>query len=93
MRVYELALVISSKLDNNKIKEVTAKVGSLIKEEKGKVSKEDSWEKRALAYPIGKEKEASYVFLNFETPALSKKFQGKVKLTEGVLRFLLIRKK
>lgn len=93
MRAYELALAVSPKLEESKIKEVTAKIVNLIKEEKGKVTKEDAWEKRLLAYPISKEKEAFFVFLNFETPGVSRGFGTKVKLTNGILRFLLIRQK
>lgn len=93
MRIYELALVVSPKIDKSKIKEVSEKIVNLIKEEKGKITKEDAWSSRPLAYPIKKEREASFVFLNFETPTLSREFQGKIRLTDGILRFLLIRRR
>ena len=58
MRKYELALVLSPKLSESKLKEVISKVEELIVGEKGKVAKQDLWEKRNLAYLINKEKQA-----------------------------------
>jgi len=93
MRRYELALVISPAFIENKLKETISKVADLVKAEKGKVTKEDLWGKKPLSYPILKEKEAQFVILQLEAEGLSKEFNKKIKLTEGILRYLLLRKK
>lgn len=91
-RVYELALAVSARLNKEQIKKVAEKAASLITKENGKITKEEIWEKRPLAYPIKKEEEAVYLFLYFQTPSLSSHFQHQIKLLEGVLRFLLVKK-
>lgn len=92
MRSYELALVIKPDIDSTKLKEINDKVEELVKGEKGKIGKKDSWDKKELTYPIQKEKEAKFVFFNFETEALSREFGSKIKTVDGVLRFLLLKK-
>ncbi len=93
MKHYELALVLPVGLSEEKVKAVIAKISELIKNEKGQLLKETIWPKKALAYPIKKQKEALFVFLNFSVPTLSSLFPGKIKLMEEVLRFLLLKKK
>lgn len=91
MRKYELALVISAAPNEAKIKEIINKVTDLVGQEKGKIVKSDQWKKMSLAYPINKEKEAFYVFVNFSAPTLRVEFNQKIKLINGVLRHLLLR--
>lgn len=91
MRQYELALVIASNFAEDKVKLLQGKIEEFIKGEKGKITKKDAWPKRVLAYPINKEKEAQLLFLNFDAPTLSKGFNQKIKLTQGILRYLLLK--
>lgn len=91
MRQYELALVVSPTVDEKQVKTLKEKVTDLVKAEKGKVKSADNFPKRALTYPILKQKEASFEFLKFEAPTLSKGFNLKVKRVEGVLRYLLLK--
>lgn len=91
MRQYELAMVVAPEFSEDKVKALQAKVEEFIKSEKGKVTKKDFWPKKSLAYILSKKKEGQFVFLNFELLTLSKGFSQKVKLTDGVLRFLLLK--
>lgn len=93
MSEYELALVIDPAFSEAKLTDLNEKISLLLKDEKGKVTKKDSWGKRELAYPILKQKEAFFVFFTIEAPALSVGFNKKIKLTDGVLRYLLLKKK
>ena len=92
MREYELAITITPAFDVPKTKALITKISDLVKAEKGKVKSNSSWPKRALAYKINKEKEAQFIFINFEADTLKPDFQKKVKLVDGVMRFLLLKK-
>ena len=92
MQRYELALVLSPLLTESKLKETISKIEELVIGEKGKIAKQDLWKKRSLAYPINKEKEAQYAFLDIKAPCLSVSFGQKLKLIKGVMRFLLLSK-
>lgn len=92
MQSYELALVISPKLTESKLKEAISQVEKLVVGEKGKVEKQDLWKKRNLAYPINQEKEAQYAFLQIKAPCLSAGFSQRLRLIKGVMRFLLLNK-
>lgn len=74
------------------IQEMVAKFKALV-EENGTLESVDEWGKRKLAYPINDEPEGYYVLLNYtsgsEFPA---EFERIVKITDGVLRSLIIKK-
>ncbi len=53
----------------------------------------DEWGKRRLAYPIDDENEGYYVLYNFvSTPEFPAELERVSKITEGVLRSLVVRK-
>ncbi len=59
----------------------------------GKVTKEDLWGERDLAYPIKKNTKGYYVHFEFETdPALAKDLDKNLKVEEDIIRYLLIRR-
>lgn len=92
MAKYELTLVLPAKLSEAKQKEVLEKVKKSVEEAKGKVKKTDKWGKKNLAYPIIKQEEGVYFFLELE---LSREKAGAIKrlveMDEEVLRYLLVR--
>ena len=53
----------------------------------------DEWGKRHLAYPINDETEGHYVLYNFESaPEFPAELERVCKITEGVLRQMIVRK-
>ena len=83
---YELTFLVK---DDTELKNVKALVESF----KGKISKEEKWGERTLAYPIDKNHTA--VFYNYyieidKSEVLS--FKNKLNLNEKVLRYLLLSK-
>lgn len=59
----------------------------------GKLTKEDLWGERTLAYKIKGEDKAYFVHFEFETkPQIISSLDKKLRLNENVLRYLLIRK-
>ena len=93
MNKYELALVLSTKLDDeakqaefNKVTELLARFG-------GTVEKVDDWGKRRLAYEIKKETEGFYSFITFDAePAAPAEIESRLRIMENILRYLIIRK-
>ena len=86
---YELMLVLNTKQDEDKIKELVEKFKALIETE-GTVSEINTWGKRKLAYEINDETEGYYVLYTFEAkPELPKELERVLKITDGVLPSLV----
>ena len=66
MNKYELAVVVSAKIEDDARAEVIEKVKALIERFGGKVTDVDEWGKKRLAYEIQKMKEGYYYFVHFE---------------------------
>lgn len=92
MKNYELALVINPTFSDEKVKGVVSKVEEIISGLKGKVTSTDIWPKKALAYKIGKHKEAYYAILGLEVSNISPETNKKIRLIDGVIRYLLVNK-
>ncbi|MDP3955352.1 MAG: 30S ribosomal protein S6 [bacterium] len=93
MRDYEIVLVFTP----DKSKEVRDKVLEKVKKDLeslgGKVTSEDEWGKKQLAYRIKKENEAFFVYWEVAMePASLNGLEQKMKLNEEILRYLLVRK-
>lgn len=92
MNKYELAVVVSAKLEDDARAEVVEKVKALITRFGGNVTDVDEWGKRRFAYEIQKMKEGYYYFIQFdaetEVPAV---LEEKLRITENVLRYLVVK--
>ena len=92
LRDYELVLIISPEVSEEGFEATLNNVSQLISGNGGAVSHVEQWGKRKLAYPIEHFMEGSYVLTRFKMrPALSKELEAKLKISEEVLRHLLIR--
>lgn len=93
MNKYELAVVISAKIDDEARADVLERAKALITRFGGQIGEIEEWGKRKLAYEIQKQTEAYYYFINFEaethTPA---EIEGRMRIMENVLRYLVVRK-
>jgi len=69
MRQYELTYLISDEVLEKDQKNITDQVAGIISDASGKVTKEESWGRRKLAYPIKKQNFATYVTAWFGLPA------------------------
>ena len=66
MNKYELAVVVSAKLEDEARANVIEKVKALITRFGGNVTDVDEWGKRRFAYEIQKMTEGFYYFVHFE---------------------------
>lgn len=89
---YESVIVFSTKNGEESIKELVEKFKALI-EENGTLESVDEWGLRKLAYPIQFQNEGYYVLYNFESEAaFPAELDRVVKITDGVLRSLIVKK-
>ncbi|MCB9136078.1 MAG: 30S ribosomal protein S6 [Anaerolineales bacterium] len=93
MRDYEVIFVVNPDMDENSFKELVERVTNWIKEAGGTVSKVDLWGKRQLAYMIRKKKEGQYVLIESNmAPSFCADLERNLRLTEPVMRFLIVQK-
>jgi small subunit ribosomal protein S6 len=68
------------------------KINQMITERGGIVSSQDQWGKRKLAYPIDHFKEGNYVLIKLRLePAQCQKLEASLRISEEILRYLLIK--
>jgi len=92
LRDYELLLVISPEIAEEELEATIDNVGRFITGKGGVISGIEKWGKRRLAYPIRHFVEGSYVSTKFKMkPEFGKELGASLRITEEVLRHLLIR--
>ena len=89
---YETIMVISTKNGEETTTATIEKFKTLIGEN-GTIDSVDDWGKRRLAYDINYETEGHYVLVTFTAdPAFCAELDRVYKITDGVLRSLIIAK-
>ena len=92
MNKYELAVVISAKIEDDARAEVIEKVKDLITRVGGNVTDVDEWGKRRFAYEIQKMKEGFYYFIHFEAEStVPAELEQRIRIMDHVLRYLCVR--
>ncbi len=91
MNQYEIAVLYDPQLEVD-LSKAEAKVKKLITDNGGKVTAEDNWGKKKLAYPIAKHDHAVYVFYTVEMPGEGvQKVESTLNITDEVIRYLITR--
>lgn len=92
MRLYELVLVLKTSLDEKGRKKLIDDVKSWLTDVK--VTAEEEWGQKPLAYKIKKEVAGVYHFMKLETEkVIPADLEKQLLRNENVLRHLLIRRK
>ena len=84
MNKYELAVVVSAKIENDERAAVIEKVKDIITTNGGNITNVDEWGQKRLAYEVQKMREAYYYFIQFEG-------ESRVRIIENVVRYLCVR--
>ena len=93
MNKYELALVVSAKIEDDARAAVVAKAQEYVTRAGGVVSEVEEWGKKKLAYEIQHMKEGFYYFIQFEADAACPaELEKRVRIMDNVLRYLVVRK-
>lgn len=92
MNKYELAVVLSAKLEDEERAAAIEKVQGYITRFGGTVTNVDEWGKKRLAYEIQKMKEAFYYFIQFDAESTAPiEIENRVRIMDNVIRFLCVR--
>ena len=93
MNKYELALVVSAKIEDDARAAVVEKAKEYVTRAGGVVTEVEEWGKKKLAYEVQKMTEGFYYFIQFDAesnvPAV---VEQDVRIMDNVLRFLCVRK-
>ena len=93
MNKYELAVVLSAKLEDDERAAALEKVKGYITRFGGNIVDVDEWGKKRLAYEIQKMKEGFYYFVQFDAPATCPaEVEKRVRIVDNVIRYLCVRK-
>ena len=92
MNKYELAVVLSVKLEDEERAAAIEKVTGYITRFGDTVTNIDEWGKKRLAYEIQKMKEAYYYFIQFESDSnCPNELESHIRIMEPVIRYLCVR--
>ncbi len=92
MHKYELALVVSAKIEDEARTATVDKAKKYIERAGGTISDVDDWGKQKLAYEIEKMTEGFYYFIHFDAePTAPAEIERHVRIMDNVLRFLCVR--
>lgn len=92
MNKYELALVVSAKIEDDARTEAVEKAKDLIAKFGGNVTNVEDAGKKRLAYEIQKMKEGFYYFIQFDAESdVPAQVEAQVRIMEPVIRYLCVR--
>ena len=91
LRNYELVLIINPEIVDEALNNTIDTVSQFIINKGGVVSSVEQWGKRRLAYPIRHFTEGNYVLAQFALkPEISKEVEARLRISEDILRHLLV---
>ena len=91
MRPYETTFIVAPQLTDAELKDLLEKTKKLITQEKGEITGEVAAERRKLAHPIGKHREASYLQLRFNADGrVLERLMHHYRVTDSVIRFMTV---
>ncbi len=89
---YETVFIITPVLSDEQTKDVIKKYKDLLKDKEAKITHEENWGMRKLAYPIQKKSTGFYYLMEFEADAsVILPFETEFRRDERVIRFLTTR--
>ena len=92
MNKYELAVIVSAKIEDDERAATVDKCKALIERFGGTITNVDEWGKKRLAYEILKMKEAFYYFIQFEAESTAPaEIESRIRITDNVIRYLCVR--
>ena len=92
MSKYELAVVVSAKLEDDARAEVIEKVKALVTRFGGNITDVDEWGKKRLPYDVQNTKDAFYYFIHFESETTTPgEIEERIRIMDGVIRYLCVK--
>ena len=92
MNKYELAVVVSAKIEDEDRAATIEKVKEYITRFGGTVTEVEEWGKKKLAYEIQKMTEGFYYFVHFEAEStVPGEVEQRIRIMDNVLRYLCVK--
>ena len=92
MSKYELAVVVSAKIEDDERAAVVDKCKALVERFGGQITNVDEWGKRKLAYEVQKMKEAYYSFIQFDAETtVPAEIESRIRIMDIVIRYLCVK--
>ncbi len=92
MKKYELALVVSAKVEDEVRTATVEKAKEAITSLGGQITNVDDWGKKQLAYEIQKMNEGFYYFIQFDAETtMPGELEQKLRIMDNVLRYLVVK--
>ncbi len=92
MNKYELALIVSARIEDDERTATVEKIKEQITKLNGTITNVDEWGKKRLSYEIQKMKEGFYYFIQFDAASeVPAEIESKVRIMEPVIRYLCVR--
>jgi small subunit ribosomal protein S6 len=93
MKDYELGIIFHPSLEQADVQPAIDKVSRYVQAGGGNVASVNVWGRRPLVYPIQRQQEGTYVFVQaqLESRAISE-LERSLKLDESIIRYLLVHK-
>ncbi|MBQ7954446.1 MAG: 30S ribosomal protein S6 [Lachnospiraceae bacterium] len=92
MNKYELAVVVSAKIEDDERAAVVDKCKALIERFGGTITNVDEWGKKKLAYEVQKMKEAFYYFIQFDADStVPAEIESRIRIMDNVVRYLVVK--
>jgi small subunit ribosomal protein S6 len=85
-------VVLDPNLDDAAIDAMNTRIQTLATQRGGTIEHVDTWGRRRLAYPIGRYRDGVYILYRMQLPPnAAAEIERALKLTESVIRHLLVR--
>lgn len=93
MKKYEVLYIIDSAIEEQAKDAIVERFSTLVSSNGGEVEEVNKWGSRKLAYPIDYKKEGYYVLMTFNANEdLPAELERQLRITDGILRFLVTKK-
>ena len=92
MPLYESVYIARPDISATQVETLTADMTKILEENGGKVTKDEYWGLKSLAYRIKKNRKGHYSLMNIDAPAAAlSEMERNMRLHEDVLRYMSIR--
>jgi small subunit ribosomal protein S6 len=92
MRIYENLFIVKPDATEEEIDLLIEQMSKNLTTAGGTVDKVEKWGKRRLAYRVEKQREGSYVLLQFTAePSVVKEFERRMRVLDSVIKFITVR--
>jgi small subunit ribosomal protein S6 len=89
---YEIGFIITPEVNEEEVKKIIESITTTIKKAEGVIENLDEWGRKKMAFPIKKNLEGYYVFIQAEVDgAIIATLERRLKQMEKVLRFITLR--